>query len=122
VTTIIVVRRDAHGTFQHFQTTLAQLCGDVELLWDRRTGERRHLEASVPVERRVRERRAVEPEAEPVFLDEPRRIERRQQPESRMSDRRQAERRQHVRDTWRTLGFVLVRRNSPTRCVDEVLD
>jgi hypothetical protein len=108
VATLIVVRRDAGGTFQHFQTTLAQLGHGVELLWDRRTGERRHHQDPARVERRMGERRA-DAEVEPVLLDEPRRMERRQQPESRIPERRRAERRQRAPDTWRTLGFVLVR-------------
>jgi hypothetical protein len=110
VATLIVVRPDAGGTFQHFQTTLAHLGQGVELLWDRRTGERRHHSAPARVERRRVERRA-EAEVEPVFLDEPRRMERRQQAESRIPERRRAERRQRAPDTWQTLGFVLVRRD-----------
>jgi len=106
---LIVVRRDAGGTFQHFRTTLAQLGGDVELLWDRRTSERRHHPDPARVERRVGERRA-EAEVEPVFLDEPRRAERRQQPEFWMPERRQSERRQRAPETWKALGFVLVQR------------
>jgi hypothetical protein len=115
VATLIVVRRDASDTFRTFKE-LAQcgaFSGDVELLLDRRMSERRRGEAtSVAVERRVGERRAPASEAEPVFLDEPRRMERRQQPESRIPDRREVERRQRARQTWQTLGFVLVRREA----------
>jgi hypothetical protein len=111
VATLIVVRRNAGGTYQHFQTTLAQLGHGVELLWDRRTGERRHLEASVPMERRIGEHRAADPEAEAVSFDEPRRAEPRQQPEPWMPERRQSERRQRAPETWQPLGFALVRRD-----------
>jgi hypothetical protein len=109
VATLIVVRRDAGDTFQHFRTALAPLGHGVELLWDRRTGERRHPQDPARVERRTGERRA-EAEGEPVFLDEPRRMERRQEAGSRLiQERRRAERRQRAPDTWQTLGFVLVR-------------
>jgi hypothetical protein len=40
--TLIVVRRGASETFQHLQTTWApKLGGDLTLLWDRRTSDRR---------------------------------------------------------------------------------
>jgi hypothetical protein len=113
VATLIVVRRDAGGTYRHFLTTLARVSRrDVELMWDRRVGDRRHGDAVIPVERRIGERRAADSESEPVFLDEPRRMERRQHSECRVPDRRQGERRQRLPDTWRTLGFVLVPRIS----------
>jgi hypothetical protein len=109
MTTLIVVRRDANRVFQHFQATLAQTLGDdVELLWDRRAGDRRRPAASVPVERRVQDRR--DPEPEPVFLDQ-RQLERRQRPEARLPDRRRAERRRRTPNAWRVLGFVVVPRD-----------
>jgi hypothetical protein len=111
VATLIIVRRDASETFHHFQAMAAQkLDRDVELLWDRRTRDRRGPDPSVPVERRVEERR--DPQADPGFLDQ-RQMERRQHPESRMPDRRRGERRRRAPDTWGTLGFVLVAQERP---------
>ena len=73
--TRIVVRRDATATFQHLRETwAAKLGNDLELIWDRRTRNRRHLGDSVPVERRVHDRREADPE--PLDLDEARRGER----------------------------------------------
>jgi hypothetical protein len=111
MTTLIVVRRDAGQTFQHLQAMVAQrLDGDVELIWDRRTRDRRRHGPSIAVERRVRDRRAEE--AEPLEdLDEARRAERRQQSQLRMPERREADRRRRAPDTWQTLGFVLVARD-----------
>jgi hypothetical protein len=89
---VIVVRRDATATFQHLRETwAAKLGSDLELIWDRRTRNRRHPGDSVPVERRVHDRREADPE--PLDLDEARWGDRRQQPELRMPDRRRAERR-----------------------------
>jgi hypothetical protein len=113
MTTLIVVRRGASATFQQLQAMVAQrLDGDVELIWDRRLGDRRRHAPSVSVERRVRDRRSAEPES----LDDPdeaRRVERRQQTQLRMPERRAAERRRRAPDTWQTLGFVLVTRDGP---------
>src|SRR5262245_36776244 len=111
MTTLIVVSRSASATFQHLQAMVAQRPdGNVELIWDRRTGDRRRHDPSVPVERRVRDRRSAEPEPleDP---DEARRAERRQQSQLRIPERRAAERRRRAPDTWRTLGFVLVARD-----------
>ena len=111
--TLIVVRRDATATFQHLREAwAAKLGSDLELIWDRRTRNRRHPGNSVPVERRVQDRREADPE--PLDLDEARRGERRQQPELRMPDRLRAERRRRAPETWQTLGFVLVSQNRPT--------
>jgi hypothetical protein len=111
--TLIVVRRDATATFQHLRETwAAKLGSDLELIWDRRTRNRRHPGDSVPVERRVHDHREADPE--PLDLDEARRGERRQQPELRMPERRWAERRRRAPETWQTLGFVLVSQNRPT--------
>jgi hypothetical protein len=111
--TLIVVRRNATATFQHLRETwAAKLGGDLELIWDRRTSNRRHPGDSVPVERRVQDRREADPE--PLDLDEARRGERRQQPELRMPNRRRAERRRPAPETWQTLGLVLVSQNRPT--------
>jgi hypothetical protein len=110
MTTLIVVRRDAGQTFQHLQAMVQRLDGDVELIWDRRTRDRRRHGPSIAVERRVRDRRAEE--AEPLEdLDEARRAERRQQSQLRMPERREADRRRRAPDTWQTLGFVLVARD-----------
>src|SRR5262245_65389490 len=97
--TLIVVRRSASATFQHLQAMVAQrLDGYVELIWDRRTGERRRHDPSIPVERRVRDRRSAEPEPleDP---DEARRVERRQQNQLRMPERPAAERRRRAPGT-----------------------
>jgi hypothetical protein len=111
--TLIVVRRGATATFQHLRETWAAKLGrDLELIGDRRTTNRHHPGDSVPVERRVHDRR--EADSEPLDLDEARRGERRQQPELRMPERRRAERRRHAPETWQTLGFVLVSQNRPT--------
>jgi hypothetical protein len=109
--TLIVVRRDARGTFEHLQATWAsKLSGDLTLMWDRRTSDRRRYAASVPVERRVGERRAAGAE---VVDDEVRRGERRQHPEWRMPERRQGERRRRPPEAWGALGFLLVRSDRP---------
>src|SRR5262245_59174521 len=114
--TLIVVSRSASATFQHLQAMVAQrLDGDVELIWDRRTGDRRRHNPSIPVERRVSDRRSTEPEPEPVEdPDEARRAERRQLTQLRMPERRAGERRRRTPDTWQTLGFVLVARDGHT--------
>jgi hypothetical protein len=65
------------------------------------------------VERRVQDRR--EAEAEPLILDETRRVERRQHPALRVPERRQTDRRRRPPDTWQTLGFVLVRQDRPAQ-------
>jgi hypothetical protein len=102
VATLIIVRRDASGTFQHLQATWAEL----ELVWDRRMGERRRVTAGAPVDCRIYDRR--DPQYERIFLDQ-RQQERRQQLEVRMPERRLTERRPRAPDTWGTLGFVVVR-------------
>ncbi len=107
---LIVVSRTAGQTFQLVQTLAPQFGRDVELIWDRRIGDRRRPDRAASVEwRRVDRRRA---EVENLFLDA-RRMERRQTPASRMPERRQAERRRRMPDTWWALGFVLVRPDSP---------
>jgi hypothetical protein len=109
---LIVVRRDARGTFQHLQAMLAETRDRrVVLLWDRRTSERRRPDSSVIVERGTGERRAAE--AEWVFFDVRRRRDRRERLESRPPERRQAERRRRTPGTRRTLGFVLVPQDPP---------
>jgi hypothetical protein len=105
--TLIVVRRDASAIFQRLEPWARSPGSDVTLVWDRRTGDRRHYDAAVLVERRMGERR--EPSAEGLaVLDQPRRGDRRQQPESRMPERRHTERRRRVPNTWGTLGFLVV--------------
>ena len=109
MTALIVVSRGASATFQHLQAMVAQrLDRDVELIWDRRTSDRRRDDAGIPVERRVAERRAANAE----WLDgfrEARHTERRRQPELRMPERRQTQRRRPAPDTWGTLGFLVLR-------------
>jgi len=119
--TLIIVRRDANQTFQHVQATFAQtLGGDLAVIWDRRTSDRR-LRAEPIVDRRVQDRR--EPESDPRFLDQ-RQSERRQRPEARLPDRRRVERRRRAPETWGTLGFVLVRldRSASHRAGGEVIE
>src|SRR5215467_9556154 len=96
--TRIVVRRGASETFHHLQATWVPKLGcDLTVVWDRRTSHRRRYGDSIPVERRVGERRTdTEPSDE---LDEARRGERRQRPESRFPERRQADRRRRGPDT-----------------------
>src|SRR5215470_544237 len=89
--TLIVVRRGASETFHHLQGTWApKLGGDLTIIWDRRTSDRRRA-----VEQRVGERRQANAE----WLDgfrEARHTERRRQPELRMpeAEQRVGERRQ----------------------------
>ena len=102
--TLIIVRRDAGATFQQLEATLVPTLGrDVTLMWDRRMGDRRHLDAAPPIERRVAERRAADAQALDGFR-EGRRDERRQQPE-----RRHADRRRRAPNTLDTLGFLVMR-------------
>ena len=106
--TFVVVRRGASETYHHLQATWApKLGGDLTVMWDRRTSDRRRHGDSIPVERRVGERPEVEAEW-PDSLNDARRAERRQQLEAPMPERRQAERRQRSPDTWGTLGFLVV--------------
>src|SRR5215468_10837049 len=102
--TLIIVRRGASETFHHLQGTWApKLGGDLTIIWDRRTSDRRRA-----VEQRVGERRQANAE----WLDgfrEARHTERRRQPELRMPERRQTQRRRPAPDTWDTLGFLVVR-------------
>src|SRR5215468_12253816 len=89
--TLIIVRRGASETFHHLQGTWApKLGGDLTIIWDRRTSDRRRA-----VEQRVGERRQANAE----WLDgfrEARHTERRRQPELRMPEveQRVGERRQ----------------------------
>ena len=107
--TLMLVRRDVGATFQHLEATWVPTLGrDLTLMWDRRMGDRRHLDAATPLERRVGERRAADAQVLDGFR-EARRDERRQRPELRMPERRQAERRRPAPDTWGTLGFLVVR-------------
>jgi hypothetical protein len=107
--TLIIVRRDAGATFQHLEATWVPTLGrDVTLMWDRRMGDRRHLDATTPIERRVGERRAPDAQVLDGFR-EGRRDERRQQPEWRIPERRHGDRRRPAPDTWDTLGFLVVR-------------
>ena len=49
--TLIIVRRDAGVTFQHLEATWVPTLGrDLTLMWDRRMGDRRHLDAATPIE------------------------------------------------------------------------
>jgi hypothetical protein len=107
--TLIIVRRDAGVTFQHLEATWVPTLGrDLTLMWDRRMGDRRHLDAATPIERRVGERRAPDAQVLDGFR-EGRRDERRQQPEWRLPERRHGDRRRRAPDTWDTLGFLVVR-------------
>jgi hypothetical protein len=112
VATLVVVRRDANETFQHFEATWAsRLTGDLELIWDRRNHERRRLDASTSMERRVVDRR--EPDVDLLGLDETRHGDRRQHTTLRMPERREAERRRRAPNTWATLGFVIAEPEYP---------
>jgi len=104
---LVIVRRGHAGAYETLKTQFERdATSGIRVLWDRRQGERRQYGTSVPVERRVADRRAyAEP---PDDLDEARRGERRRRPESRMSERRQAERRRRAPDTWGTLAFLVV--------------
>ena len=105
--TVVVVRRGDSERFYHLQATWPPKLGDPKVLWDRRISHRRRYEDSIPVERRLGERREVEAEW-PDSLNEARRAGRRHQPELRMPERRQTERRGRAPDTWGTLGFLVV--------------
>jgi hypothetical protein len=92
--TLIVVKREASGTLHHLQAELAHTLGhghDVEISG----GKRR------------------EAEAVPLFLDDPPGRVRRERSDLRIPERRLAERRRRVPDTWRALGFVVVQRDCP---------
>jgi hypothetical protein len=119
--TLIVVRRDANDTYRHFKLTWAHKLGnDLDLIWDRRTSDRRCLDASVAVEHPLQSRRDAD--AEPLDLDAVHRGERREHPESRQPERRRAERRQRAPDTWQTLDFVLVPQDRPATLGFGLLD
>src|SRR5215471_7009816 len=105
--TLIVVQRDASAIFQRLEPWARSPGSDVTLVRDRRTGDRRHYDAAVLIERRTKEHRESSAEGLAV-LDKPRRSERRQQPESRMPEQRHADRRRRAPNTWGTLGFLVV--------------
>src|SRR5215470_12988046 len=97
--TLIVVQRDASAIFQRLEPWARSPGSDVTLVWDRRTGDRRHYDAAVLINRRMGEHR--EPSAEGLTaLDQARRSERCQQPGSRMPERRHEERRRRAPSTW----------------------
>src|SRR5262249_17735929 len=102
--TLVVVRRGASETFHHLQGAWApKLGGDLTVMWDRRTNDRRGSCAPLGVERRVGVRREVEVEWPDSLNDV-----RCQEPELR-PERRHTQRRRRPPDVWRTLGFLVVR-------------
>ena len=113
--TLVVVRRNAHDTFRHFKLMWAHKLGnDLDLIWDRRTGDRRRPDASVAVEQRIEARR--DGDAEPPDRGPAHPEERRPRPQSRQPERRRAERRQRGLVPWETLAFVLVQQERPALC------
>src|SRR5262245_10703450 len=95
--TLVVVRHGASETFHHLQATWAPKLGpDLMIVWDRRIGEGRRYQDSLPVD-----------EA-PGALAEARREACGQRPGLRTPERRQAERRRRAPDSWGTLGFPVV--------------
>src|SRR5262245_45219823 len=106
--TLVVVRQGDSATFHHLQATWAPKLGrNLTVMWDRRISDRRRYGDSIPVERRVGERRKATA-GPPDDQDDARQRDRRQRPELRLPERRQAERRRRAPDTWGTLGFLVV--------------
>ena len=100
--TLVVVRHGARETFHHLQATWALRLGrELTVMWDRRLSDRRR--DSIPVERRVGERRKATDEPRDD-QNEMRQRDRRQRPELRLPERRQTERRRPPPDMWGTLG------------------
>jgi len=102
--TFVVVQRGDSETFQVLEKWARKPGSDLTPMWDRRTSDRRHDNGSLPLERRVGERREAVPEI-PADFDQARRWE---QPQ-RGPERRQAERRRRAPDTWGVLGFQVIR-------------
>jgi hypothetical protein len=108
--TTLIVRRGATERFEYLQSALND--EPVELIWDRRFGDRR-AGSIAEHERRARDRRVVPLPAEPFTSLDRRAGERRQPPEPRAPERRASERRRRPPFTWTTLDFVI----GPSRTV-----
>jgi hypothetical protein len=53
---LFIVARDRSDLYRYLSQTFAD-AENVEVIWDRRTGERRHADTTGPPERRRRDRR-----------------------------------------------------------------
>jgi hypothetical protein len=102
--TTLIVRRGATERFEYLKRALDD--EPIELIWDRRIGDRRGG-AAAEHERRASERRVVPLPAEPFTSLDRRASERRQPAEPRAPERRAGERRRRPPFTWTTLDFVI---------------
>jgi hypothetical protein len=107
---LLIVRRGQEERYGHLR---AAFQGEpVEVIWDRRQGERRQHPASV--ERRRGDRRAEAPVPLPSELDNRRLGDRRYgEVETRIPERRRGERRGLAPVSWTALDFVFVREVAP---------
>jgi hypothetical protein len=111
--TTLIVRRGAAERFAYLQTALDD--EPIELIWDRRVGERRGGTGAEP-DRRAGDRRVVALEAEPFTSLDRRGGQRRQPAEPRGPERRVGERRRRPPFTWTTLDFVVGTSRSLPAC------
>ena len=104
---LMIVRRGATDRFRLLQESFVR--EPVQILWDRREGERRQSRhPGQVVERRSENRRQADPESREHPWDG-RSRERRQRDAPRMPERRRHERRAPTPASWTALDFVVAR-------------